>query len=314
MEKVADRVSSRTVLKFGLVGAPVALYKTTGDPETPEFVKAGPHGGELERGPVKDGKRLPGSVAQEMRRAPAARTGEVADDAIPMEAPLAVSTEEEPVSVGILERGYDEEVPEDQVRRGVRLEDGRFVDLTEQLEAVAEKTRLDEMEIIGFVRREQVPRSRITGSYYLGGDGPGAPKVLALLLETMKVVGRVAVIKWTKTSRQALGVIVPGRHSGALIVLELVWASCFRQPGPRCLTHLQAPVAAGELAAAIELATAMADAAAVLDEQEDDRVRLLNELAERARLGEVTDFKVPETPEPQEDADLVDLLRASAVS
>lgn len=313
MSNIADRISAQTVIRWGEAFAPVALFKTAGESKAPKFVKAGPHGRPLERGPVKAGKRLEGGVPTP------ATAPESAPQSDPLEmTPVRTERDEptpEPITVGLLEEGYDRELNRDEdVLTGVIIEvDGedRFVDLTAELARVDEETILDEMAIEGFVRREQVPRMRIKSSYYLGGNGPGAPKVLRLLWEAMRQTGRVAVVRWTKRTAQSTGAIVPGRHSNSLIVLELEWAANVRMPGPRALSHLQAEVTQAEVAAAVELAEAMADHGVLIDEQEDDRVRLQRELVERAAAGTVNAFDLPERPTPDPDASLEALLQAS---
>lgn len=314
------KASATTVLQFGMAAAPVALFKTTGDPEKLQpFEKAGPHGARLERVPVRRqpgedlGRRLLGGVAN-----PPAATA-VADD--PLDStmhgspktsdPLPTAT----LGVGTCEVGYDDELDDADVREGLFVkneEDGteRFVDLTDQLEDVRESTKLESMEVIAFIRREQVPRARVQGSYYLGADGPGAGKVLRLLVEAIRSVGRVPVVTWTKRSRQSLGVITVNSQ-GALIVLDLAWAAQVRKPEARQMAHMAVEVTAAEVAAASALAAAYADSPAVIDEQEDERVVLERELREKALAGELETFAAPVPEEVPEGLSLEDVLKAS---
>lgn len=318
---MAIKASAKTVLQFGLASAPVALYKTTGDPEKlAPFEKAGPHGARLERVPVTRkpdedlGRRLQGGV-------PNPPAAEVKDDPTEaslhgspsLSAPLPTST----LGVGTCEVGHDAELDSADVREGlfVPTDDGgeRFVDLSEQLDAIREETQLDQMEVIAFIRRDQIQRFRIQGSYYLGADGPGASKVLALLDQAIHRLNRVPVVKWTKTSRQALGVITPGKR-GTLDVIELAWAAQVRKPEEKQLTHRAVEVTEDEVAAACALAAALADESAVLNEQEDDRVRLERELRALVAEGKLEQFETPEHEEPPVEASLADVLRASVAA
>ena len=91
-----------------------------------------------------------------------------------------------PVTQGLLEVGYDDELSADQIRQGVFLEDGTFVDVTDDLAAVKEVTQLEVMEVAAFVPARSVPLKRVTGCYYIGSDGEGSPTILRLLLEAMR--------------------------------------------------------------------------------------------------------------------------------
>ena len=321
MGQQVDRASKRTTFSWGFASAPVALFKTTGDSALPEFEKAGPHGGRLKKEPRT---RL---VEKEVDTsdAPVPVTAEAVPDGVDLEASirmheadaerlrgvLAARTAQEPETyTATVEEGYDAEVTSDQIRRGLWLADGSFLDLTEELAAVDEQTQTDELRVVSFIRVEQIPRHRIQGSYYLGSDGPGAPKVLRLLYESMRRKHRLAVIKWTKSSRQALGILQPApRRHGALEVLELAWASDWREPNSRCLIHQQAEVTERELEMATALVTAMSDSVASLDDLQDDRKRMYEEL--RAAAEEGDRVAIAPVPEAEPVSTVEDALRRS---
>lgn len=305
MTDIADRASSRTLLAWGFAEAPVALMKTSTDKadRLPEWETAGPSGRPLERALVKGGKRCE-------PEAPVEIPVTVAESDPLSAAPAVDPAPRETAEMGVCEVGSDESVTPDEFRRGLRADDGTFIDVTDQLEKIAVETKLEVMEVIAFIRREQIHRDRIVGSYYLASDGPGVPKVLALLRHAMAVTARVAVVKWTKRTRQALGVIIPGTH-GSLEVIELEWSLNMLRPGPRCLAHVEVGLSQGEKNAATELARAMAESSAVLDDQEDDRVRLEHALELRARTDRLEGFALPEKPAAPESDDLAVLLEAS---
>ena len=302
----ADRVSSRTLLRWGYADAPVALFKTaTDNQERPEFVKAGPNGKPLERTLALGGKRfVPEAVAEEPESVSPAP-----DYPDPLSASRDfVEAEEEPEErpvVATFEEGGETPLDETDVRKGLMV-DGKFVDLTKQLEDIEAETKLEVMEVTGFIRRETVERYRIKGSYYLGPEQLGG-KVLRLLRHAITETQRAAVVKWTKRTRQALGVIVPGPRK-SLIVLEMEWAENVLDPGPRCRDLDQIEATAGELDAAAGLAMAMYESRDLLNEQEDDRVRLERALAHLAERGHVAGFEVPTHPEPEEETDNLERL------
>jgi non-homologous end joining protein Ku len=320
-EMEMSTASKRTTFAWGFATAPVALFKTTGDSKLPEFEKAGPEGGELYKEPrvrlvekeVEEGDS-PVPVLTEPLDAGVDLQASIEmheRDAARLRGILAAQTASEPETyTALVERGTAKEVTAEEVRRGVRLADGSFVDLTDQLNAVDAQTDQDELRVVSFIRVEQVPRARILGSYYLGSDGPGAPKVLRLLYEALRQTHRVAVIKWVKNTRQALGVISPyPRENGALVILELAWEEDWRAPSGRCLVHQQAQVTSQELAAAVELIDAMADSVKSVDELSDDRRRMYRQVREAAESGHPVAIGTP--PVLDAEMDLTAALEAS---
>lgn len=320
MGTTAERASKRTQLRFGLASAPVALFKTTTDRDLPEFEKAGPNGGKL----VTENRPDPAATVMPEKDTPVPPSEEELDAArralesvTAKAAAAAAATAAASATVPVtLEEGTGVEVTEP--RRGIRLEDETFVDLTDHLKDVDERTNLEAMDVVAFIRREQVPRGRIQGSYFLGTDGPGAWDLLAHLYLGISDTGRVPVVRWTKNKNQAVGVIIPNRYGrGAehLVVLELAFVDQLRMVPERADLMGAVAVAKGETvkrAAARELINAMADSSAALDEVRDERAALLRELVERAQAGEFEGFSVPERPEvPDNVVDLTALLRAS---
>lgn len=289
------KASVSTKLKLGAVEVDVSLFKATGKPEAArKYEAAGPHGGPLR------------AVAEAGEATPAETEG--GDD------PFGVR-EDRPATVpgryrrALVEEGTGEEVPPEAVRRGVRREDGSFVDLTDHLDRIEELSRLDRLEVIGFLDRRAVPRERVVGAYFLGAEEAFAPRVLRVLAEAMRATDRVAVVVWTKRKGRSLGVLAPGR-SGALTVLELVWPGQARRPNARCLAHLRAEVTEGEVERAAELIRAMSARREDLDDLRDPRLAAEAELLARAEAGELEEFRL-EPERPEEMAGLEALLSDS---
>lgn len=273
--------SSTTVLRLGKMKTPVALYKTVGDPPG---IPAWDHESEPEKTARRGG-------ARRTRMNPIAGIGQNDPRVTSPSAPLAPR------------------------RRGLILDDGTFLDLTEQIARIEENTQLNEMNVIAFIRREQVPREMIQGSYWIGINGPGGGRALKLIHGASKKTGRVAVVKWVKKTRQAYGVLVPHR-SGVLIALELAWADTWRDPDERILTpYQQAEVTEEEIETAGQLITAMGDSRVILEEMEDDAVVLRRELVRAARAGEdVSGFlaQIPAAVSPELMEELQATLEGAA--
>lgn len=205
-------------------------------------------------------------------------------------------------------------VPEVTRQRGFETARG-FVPAEKELEAITEATKLETVRVGGFVRAEQVDRARVIGAYYIAPEGDSAERAVSLraldmLRSALQETSRFAVVKFTKKTVQALGVIAPHR-SGALVILELAWGADARKP-PRAAILTGYSSSRQEVEACVELIEAMAEPRASLDELQDDAVVLRREaraLAEEKRLAE---FAVPERP--RMDATVHDLDEAMAES
>lgn len=177
----------KTTLTFGLVSCPVQLYKSSGTSKDPAWEVAGPGGGAL--------RKASEPAAATVSDSP---LGDGTEAVVQSQRPEEFVEED----TGVL-------VAAEDVRRGVRLEDGSFVDLEDQIEEIDRATKLEEMRIVGFVRAEQIERHRVLGSYYLAPDGEGAPTVVRLLFEALRAQKRVGVARLTKRSAQTLVALVP---------------------------------------------------------------------------------------------------------
>lgn len=313
MAKLKLGNASRTILQFGAVKAPVALFKTTKEPKdaAASWDTAGPHGGTLHRKqkpvdkPVAE-EESADPLAADVPAAPAEPTSLTAavlgaparsadGDAGGLREYLAggndgpgggsdasadyAAPEAEYRNV-LVEAGSGEEVEPEKVRRGIRLDPlQKFVDLTPHLARIEADTKLEVMKVVSFVRVEKVPRARVVGSYYLAADGDDVLAV-ATLYRALRKMHRVAVVKWTKRTRQSAGVVAPVnvRGNDVLLVLELAWEAHWIDPTPRVLTHLAAEVPDAYVDAACELIKAMADSVDSLDELEDDAVAARRDL------------------------------------
>lgn len=339
----AERAATRTTLAIGAVEVAVGLFPAVAKPAAlAEFETAGPNGGRLkyeQRAQPKSGPGGGGLV--EMLAGPAEQGGgdgradPFADDV------AAVAEEPHPVAAAhgdterrlppsdsaagefrqvLVEEGSGVEVERDQVRRGVRVEDGRFVDCTAQLAEIDARTRLDRFEVVAFIDIGQVPRERVLASYYVAPSEPEGKRALRLLYEAMRSTRRAAVAKWTTRTRQACGVVVPFEHRAsrqvALMVLKLAWAEDMRAVPPAAALNdvVVADTIDGRgrmLGAAEELVRAWSDRRVALDELRDDAIALREELMARVVAGEMDPLVVGPEPEAEPMPDLQAALEAS---
>jgi len=319
MAEAPKKISAKTTLKWGTIEVPVGLLKTTADPAKElKFGSAGPHGGELKMRaaiePEKGAPAKPDPLA--LDPGPDHDDPGVAEPQAARE-PVRGSVAVEMV---VVEEGSGQVVKPNEVRRGVWVAAGyeedaggaKFVDCTDALEHIDKITELEVMEIQGAIDIGRVPRERVIGSYYVGVDGADTMKVLALLYQAMKDNRRALVVKWTKTKRQATGVLVPFTRgdSYSLLLLQLAWAEDWRELPLRAKIVMEpedAPTPA-EYEHASELVRAMADSSKLLAEQRDDALELREQVMALALEDRIERFKVPEQPV---ETPLLDSLKES---
>lgn len=335
---------AKTVLQIGAIKAPVQLYSTIDKPAgLADFETAGPNGGQLraqqigapvERATEKAAAAAvlpsatldadPGSDApppDEMPTAEAEALIDARQKAFAAEEDAAAATARtEPGEYrrALVEQGTGIEVAPEKVRKGIRLDDGTFVDCTAHLARIAEDTKLERMEIVDTVDATKVGLHRVKGSYYLTADGKGAPRRLRMLYEGMKRDRSAALVKWTRKTRQTMGVLKPAPGlDETILVIELAWAEDVRKPGPRQVAHMQAEVTEGEVDAMVMLLRSMRSSPHALDELRDDALARREEVIEKARAGTLEELEVPDAPpEPEDDleAQLAASLEAAGVT
>lgn len=264
------KVSTKTEIALGAIHAPIGLYKATVDPKSTRKWESEPDEGET--GPAE----------------PLA-SGKRKSKSRPASPPAAKA---EPKKKGIIK------------------EDGKWVDLTEQIEQIGEDSKVESMQVVSFMNRRQIPTERITATYYVGTtdyDPTERPdlyppaRLLALLFRAMREQDAVAIVKWSKLKGQTVGVMSP-HSSGALIVRELAFAENWRLPHERCLTHQHIEVEDSEIEAACGLIDAMAGKRSDLDDIRDRRKQLEDELVTRAELGELDEWTLPDRSEEADEA------------
>lgn len=350
MAKAASRSSKNTDLYVGTLKCSVALFGTQAKPgKEQQFDSAGPKGGKLkyemrgamapdpspadldETTPVQ-ADPLAGDAPDYGRGGmPNTKLDEFIADRTPAAAALAnedsstVALEEAAAAatVGLadgeyrqvlVEEGTGEVVEPEKVRKGIRLDDGRFVDCTEQLAAITERTKLERMDIVATIDSTRVGRAQVIASYFVGvqeaTDMESAAR-LRLLFESLRARREAAVVKFTTGSRQQLGALVPHSKSGTLVLLTLVFAEDFREAPARAKVIQKAAVTEAHVEAMGRLLGALHDTPDVLDTLRDDAIAMREELKTRALAGEMDVQVVEPLPAAEPEFDLEAALEAS---
>lgn len=342
MAKASTRSSANTDLFIGTLRAHVGLFGTKVDPaKLAKFDSAGPNGGRLKY----EQRAIASPVGEDVEQQDDApvRSDPLADVEAGPTPPITPDFDAPPIPTDcgrpassalvdgefrqvLVEDGSGEVVEADAVRRGVfaPAPDGseRFVDLTDQVEAITSRTKLDRIEVVATIDSTQVRRERVVGAYYLGAQEVPkdatdpetyvpAAAAMRMLFEALRRRREVAVVKYTTRSRQQLGVIMPHAKTGTLVLLSLVFHEDFRVPPPRALAIAKAQVSEGAVSMMEEFCEAIHDTVDALDELRDDAVALREELMARAEAGEMDVQVVEALPEPEAAPDLMETMQAS---
>jgi non-homologous end joining protein Ku len=205
-----------------------------------------------------------------------------------------------------------------KILRGVTVDDGTFVDLTERLAEIDEQVKIDGMEIVAAIGANTVDRTRVRGSSYVVPFDEQSKRACTMLFEALAESGRALVVRWTKRTNQALGIIVGSKSAGTLVLLDVEFGANMKPPPAKAIvqTSIEALVDA-ERAAAASFVAAIEGRRSDLDGVVDERRRLHAELLTAAREGtldaydeahDVVDAEVIDDVE----AELAALVAASA--
>lgn len=203
--------------------------------------------------------------------------------------------------------------PETTVQQGVTTASGEWVDLTDRLKEIDERTKLDAMEVVATIASSAVPRERVRGAQYVGGADPKTYKVLRLLWVGLRANDAAAVVRWTARTQQRLGIIVARVEPRCLLLLEVEWWDNMRKPSERVMGPLGAEVTERERDAAVLLVESLHASPAALNDLRDERLAKRGELLTAAKEGTLETFVAPPEPEPvAEVEDVAEAMLAAA--
>ncbi|OYD09672.1 non-homologous end joining protein Ku [Paludifilum halophilum] len=199
----------------------------------------------------------------------------------------------------------EKEVPWDEIVKGYEYADNQFVLMEkDELEAIQPKNRKS-IEILDFVRLEEIDPIYFDKTYYLGPGDEGG-KAYSLLREAMKDTGKIGVAQITIRSKQSLAVV---RVFEQCLVMETIfYPDEVRKADqvPEVPTDLELPEKEMTMAQQlIENLTTEFEP----EKYEDDYRKSLEEAIEKKVKGE----EIVEAPErqPERVVDLMDALKAS---
>lgn len=193
-------------------------------------------------------------------------------------------------------------VPNDEVVKAYEL-NGKLVLLEPEDFAAAESDGYKTIEILAFVKHEEIDPIYLQRSFYLGPQESGE-KVYVLLVEAMEKAGLAAVVRYVFHDREYLGALRV--RDGVLVLSRMHFADEIRPVGD--IRPRRRKVDKQELDMALELIGRIEgefDPSAYEDTYRD---RLLKVIKAKARGGET---RLAPAEEPEETPDLMEALRAS---
>lgn len=211
---------------------------------------------------------------------------------------------EQPVKQRMVEPESGEEVPHEDIQRGLEVEPGTFVLIQQaELDAVAPKPSTD-IEVTRFVPPERINHQWYDRPYYLGPDGEseGDYFALAKALEGAELEG---VARWVMRNKEYLGalrvrgkylMLVTLRHAGEVLSPKELPKLTGRAPDPR------------EIEMARQLVTVLEDEFRPEDFRDEYRDRVLDFIQAKAKGRKPKLQKIEQRPAA---GSLLDALSAS---
>jgi DNA end-binding protein Ku len=197
----------------------------------------------------------------------------------------------------------DKPIPRSEIVKGFEYEKDRYVVIEdEEIKKVAPASA-KVMEILEFVKSEEVDPIYLETSYYMAPDEAGE-KPYALLFEALKNTGRVGVAKVAMHNREHIVILRPGQNG---VLMHTMYFSHEIRKVDEFRTDVSL-VKEKELALATNLLEALAasfEPEKYTDEYRDNLLRMI----EMKKAGE----EIVATPEPQQ-AKVVDIMEALKAS
>lgn len=126
----------------------------------------------------------------------------------------------EPVGYKRINKVTGEDITSENIVRGVKFEKNRYVVLSDEEIRAAYPESTQTVDIIAFVRAEQIPLLYIDTPYFLAPEKRGE-KAYALLRQALVKSGRLALANVVLHNKQHLAVVVP--FGDALLLDTLRW-------------------------------------------------------------------------------------------
>ncbi|MEV6404087.1 Ku protein [Streptomyces bobili] len=197
----------------------------------------------------------------------------------------------------------DREVANAEIGKGYELTKTQVIPISDDELSNLPLPTAKAIEIEAFVPLESVDPIRIAEGYYLAPDGQVAAKPYKLLRQALERSSKVAVAKYAWSGRERLGLL---RVRGDAIVLHAMrWPDEIRDPAE--LLPPPAEVSEEEIDGALALMETMSRDDLEGEDFRDTYTEAMAKIIEAKRDG---DTALPEVPEPEQPAQVLDLMAA----
>ncbi|MET7690519.1 Ku protein [Streptomyces sp. NPDC005483] len=203
---------------------------------------------------------------------------------------------------GSCRRYLPREIPQSEIGKGYEYAKDQVVTISDADLRELPLPMAKAIEIEAFVPLESIDPIRIGEGYYLAPDGAVAAKPYKLLVQALGRSSKVAVAKYEWSGREQLGLL---RIRDDVIVLHAMrWPDEVRDPA--AVDPPNETVSEEEIEGALALMESMTRDDLEGPEFEDTYTDALAKIIEAKR----EDRELPEAPEPEQPAQVLDLMAA----
>jgi DNA end-binding protein Ku len=196
----------------------------------------------------------------------------------------------------------DREVSQDEIGKGYELTKNQVIPITDEDLGNLPLPTAKAIEIDAFVPLESVDPLKIAEGYYLQPAGQVAAKPYKLLVEALGRSAKVAVAKYAWSGRERLGLL---RVKDDVLVLHAMrWPDEIRDPAE--LLPPPVEVSDDEIEGALALMDTMTVDKLEGPDFHDRYTEAIDEIIEAKR----EEKPLPEAPEPEQPAQVLDLMAA----
>ncbi|MFF4402646.1 Ku protein [Streptomyces sp. NPDC001480] len=194
------------------------------------------------------------------------------------------------------------EVTENEIGKGYELTKTQVIPITDEELSQLPLPTAKAVEIDAFVPLESIDPIRIAEGYYLQPAGQVAAKPYKLLVQALGRSSKVAVAKYAWSGRERLGLLRV--RDDVLVLHAMRWPDEIRDPAE--LLPPPVTVTDEEIEGALALMNTMTREDLEGPEFRDEYTEAIARIIEAKR----EDRPLPETPEPEQPAQVLDLMAA----
>lgn len=212
----------------------------------------------------------------------------------------------DPVGYKRINKVTGKEVTKEHIVKGVEVEKGRYVVISEEEIRKARPEATQTIDIFSFVEAGEIPLPQFETPYYLAPDKRGG-KVYALLRDTLESTGKVALATVVLHTQQHLALVRPLEE--ALVLITLRWPDEVRGLDSLELDSsvTKAKASKAELDMAKRLVKDMSGSWTPGDYHNEFRQTIMDLVEEKAAKGKIATVEQPGEEGEGKGADIIDL-------